>query len=387
MRSSDRKLRILLITDQHFFPSREGLSTVMTELAMYLPAQRLICLTGLKTAYFPPTNDRSVSITSLFDEGNKWGKIIELIRMVLSLKLRLNPDIIIVDSCWSGNIALMLGKLLCVPTVMLAHGNEILQLRDKTWQKQYLSLKNAAKIVAISNYTKDLLVDTGLPEEQIKVLHLGADPDVFYPMTFQEVEKKKEDLGLREKLVLMTVGNLFLRKGQDMVIKALPGILKKFPDLVYLLVGKGRDENYLRELAASLGIEENVRFLGVIEDWNRLRELYNICDIYIMTSRLQLKEGSVENFGIAFVEANACGRPVIGGRSGGVPEAIIDGKTGLLVDPENVGDIQKTIISLLENPSWAAKLGQNGRRRVETDLNWKKVGEKLESICREVLDS
>ena len=132
MRSSDRKLRILLITDQHFFPSREGLSTVMTELAMYLPAQRLICLTGLKTAYFPPTNDRSVSITSLFDEGNKWGKIIELIRMVLSLKLRLNPDIIIVDSCWSGNIALMLGKLLCVPTVMLAHGNEILQLRDKT---------------------------------------------------------------------------------------------------------------------------------------------------------------------------------------------------------------------------------------------------------------
>ena len=241
--------------------------------------------------------------------------------------------------------------------------------------------------MAISNYTKDLLVDTGLPEEQIKVLHLGADPDVFYPMTFQEVEKKKEDLGLREKLVLMTVGNLFLRKGQDMVIKALPGILKKFPDLVYLLVGKGRDENYLRELAASLGIEENVRFLGVIEDWNRLRELYNICDIYIMTSRLQLKEGSVENFGIAFVEANACGRPVIGGRSGGVPEAIIDGKTGLLVDPENVGDIQKTIISLLENPSWAAKLGQNGRRRVETDLNWKKVGEKLESICREVLDS
>ncbi len=383
----ERKLKLLLITDQHFFPSREGLSTVMTELTKHLPAERLVCVTGLKTAHFHGEINRSVSVTTLFDEGSKWGKVIELIRLVLSLKLRLNPDIIIVDSCWSGNIALMLGKLLRVPTVMLAHGNEILQLRDKTWQKQYLSLANAAKIVAISNYTKNLLMDAGLPEEQISVLHLGADPEVFYPMTGEEAEKIKEELGLKDKLVLMTVGNLFLRKGQDMVIKALHGVLEKFPNLIYLLVGEGRDENYLRELTVSLGLENNVRFIGVIEDWNNLRELYNVCDIYIMTSRLQKKEGSVENFGIAFVEANACGKPVIGGRSGGVPEAIIDGETGILVDPENVEDVQEAIINLLENPGLAAKLGQNGLRRIENDLNWKRVGERLESICLEVLNS
>lgn len=385
MTSAERKLRVLLVTDEHILPKREGLSTVMTKLAEHFPAERLTCLTGLKTADIPPWPGRKICVTSLFDEGSKWLKVVELARVWLKLRFGLRPDVIIVDSCWSGNIALLLGKALRIPTIMLAHGNEILQLRGKAWPKQHLSLRNADAMVAISNYTKGLLLERGLGEQRIEVLHLGADPDVFYPLPPPEIERIKEGYGLAGKRVLLTVGNLFLRKGQDMVIRALAEVRKSIPNIFYLLVGEGRDQAVLQGLAASLGLAENVRFMGVIEDWSRLRELYNICDAYIMTSRLQIKEGSVENFGIAFLEANSCGKPVIGGRSGGVPEAVLDGLTGLLVDPESTEAITEAIIAILSDGDLACRLGEAGRRRVVEELNWRMVGIRMERICRGVL--
>jgi phosphatidylinositol alpha-1,6-mannosyltransferase len=385
MTSAERKLRVLLVTDEHILPRREGLSTVMTKLAEHFPAGRLTCLTGLKTANLPPWPGRNICVTSLFDEGSKWLKVVELARVFGVLKFGLRPDVIIVDSCWSGNIALLLGKALRIPAIMLAHGNEILQLRGKAWPKQHLSLRNADAIVAISNFTKGLLLDRGLDERRIEVLHLGADPDVFYPLPGREVERIRERYGLQGKRVLLTVGNLFLRKGQDMVIRALVEVKKKFPNIFYLLVGEGRDEASLRDLATSLGVAEHVKFMGVIEDWNCLRELYNICDAYIMTSRLQIKEGSVENFGIAFLEANSCGKPVIGGRSGGVPEAVLEGQTGLLVDPESTEAITEAIIAILDDGDLARRLGEAGRRRVVEELNWRQVGIRMEKVCRRVV--
>ncbi len=372
-----------MITDQHFFPSREGLSTMMTELAGCVPARRLTCLTGLQSARWPVARrrGRDLLVTSLFNPGGKWTKTLELARVALSLKFRLDPDVIIADSCWSGNITSLLARLLRIPVVMLAHGNELLQLRDKSWPKQYLSLKTADRIVAVSDYTKNLLLGLGIPEERVEVIHPGSDPDIFYPLPADEVEKVKTRFRLSNKKILLTAGGLVSRKGQDMVIKALPTVLKEFPDVVYLMLGEGEDEKYFRNLATSLGVEENVRFFGVVRDWNRLRELYNACDIYIMASRLQVSEGSVENFGIAFVEANACGKPAIGGRSGGIPEAIIEGETGLLVDPENDEEIAGAIIRLLRNPNFAAELGRKGRLRVENELNWNQVGRIMGQIC------
>lgn len=385
MLSADRKLRILLVTDEHVFPRREGLSTVMTKLAENIPARRLTCLTGLRSAQLPAMTGRRILVTSLFDQGSKWTKIIELTRVWSALRFGLRPDVIVVDSCWSGNIALLLSKALRIPAVMLAHGNEILQLRGKAWPKQHLSLENADGLVAISNYTKGLLIETGLIGRRIEVLYLGADPDVFYPLPQSEIDRLKARYGLQGKQVLLTVGNLFLRKGQDMVLRALVEVRKKIPNIFYLMVGEGRDKACLQDLAASLGLAEHVRFMGVIEDWNCLRELYNICDAYVMTSRLQIKEGSVENFGIAFLEANACGKPVIGGRSGGVPEAVLDGQTGLLVDPESTEAIAEAIIAILSDGDLARRLGVAGRRRVVEELNWKQVGIRMEKICREVI--
>jgi len=272
-----------------------------------------------------------------------------------------------------------------LPFIVLAHGNEILQLERKTWDKPWLSLEKAAKIISISSYTKMLVASKGIDQAKIVPISLGADPDLFYPLNSSEVAGLRRKYNCEKRMIILTVGNLIIRKGQDMVIRALPKVIMEIPDILYLIAGMGKDEMYFKELAESLGISRNIRFMGAVNSREMVRELYNICDIFVMVSRLDERAGSVENFGIVYLEANACGKPVIGGKSGGVPEAIVDGETGLLVDPENPGNIAQAILKLLNDRELAHRLGEKGRRRVVEYLNWKNVGLRVGEICREVV--
>lgn len=378
-------LRILLLTDQHFSPVREGMSTVMTELARCIPARNLVCLTGVKNARPPPGEGRGVLRTTLFDRGSRWGKVFQLLWTALRLRVRWAPQVIVADSCWSGNIALLMSRILGIPLLTLAHGREILRLKSQRWPKPRESLARSEAIVATSEYTRRLVLAAGFPPEKLKVMYLGADPEIFYPLNPGPVEAIKARYGLGGKRVILTAGNLFLRKGQDTVIEALATLRRRFPEIVYLIAGEGPDEAVFRKLAASLSLQDEVRFLGEIKDWAKLRELYNICDIFVMDSRMDPELGSEENFGIAFLEAGACGKPVIGSRSGGIPEAILDGVTGLLVRPESQDDLARAISALIGDPSLARRLGEAGRRRVVEELNWRQAGIRMEKICREVI--
>jgi phosphatidylinositol alpha-1,6-mannosyltransferase len=230
-----------------------------------------------------------------------------------------------------------------------------------------------------------LVASKGIDQAKIVPISLGADPDLLYPLNSSEVAGLRRKYNCEKRMIILTVGNLITRKGQDMVIRALPKVIREIPDILYLIAGMGKDEMYFKELAESLGISRNIRFMGAVNSREMVRELYNICDIFVMVSRLDERAGSVENFGIVYLEANACGKPVIGGKSGGVPEAIVDGETGLLVDPENPGDIAQAILKLLNDRELAHRLGEKGRRRVVEYLNWKNVGLRVGEICREVV--
>ncbi len=107
---------------------------------------------------------------------------------------------------------------------------------------------------------------------------------------------------------------------------------------------------------------------------------YMACDLFIMPSYEIKEKGDVEGFGIAYLEANACGKPVIGGRSGGVTDAVIDGETGLLIDPLNINQIAEALIKLLTNSGLARKLGEEGRRRIKKELNWRKIAQEIREI-------
>ena len=180
----------------------------------------------------------------------------------------------------------------------------------------------------------------------------------------------------------MTASRLVAKKNHENVLKSLPLVIKVIPDIIYIIIGKGKEEEKLIRLTKDMGLGKYVKFVGFVEPKD-MPMYYDICDIFIMPSKTV--DFDYESFGIVYIEANACGKPVIGGKSGGVEDAVIDGVTGLLVDPENIEEIAQTIIRLLTDREYARKLGENGRRRVENELNWKTTGKKIEEVLVKLL--
>ncbi|GAG50694.1 unnamed protein product, partial [marine sediment metagenome] len=214
-----------------------------------------------------------------------------------------------------------------------------------------LIFKNAKKVIAVSNYTKDIVVKSGAREGSVDVVHNGVDINRFKPdMDAGEIILRHNLIGKR---ILLTVSRLNDEyKGHDTVIKLMPQLLKKVPNIVYLIVGFGRDRGSLELLVKKKNLENNVIFAGYV-DKASLPLYYNACDIFIMLTKEELDRGLFEGFGLVYLEANSCCKPVIGARTGGIPDAIVDGRTGYLIDPNNPREIIDKIISLLENEQLA----------------------------------
>ena len=255
---------------------------------------------------------------------------------------------------------------------IVVYGGEILLAgRRESIRKNF---ERAKKVITISHFTKEKLIEIGIPEKKIVVIHPGVDPAKFNPGLDSSKIREKYNLG--NKKVILTISHLTKRKGHHNVLKALPQVLKKVPNLIYLIIGKGGEEEKLREIVKDLKLEERVTFAGVVKE-EELPLYYAACDLFIMPSYEIKETGDVEGFGIAYLEANACGKPVIGGRSGGVPDAIIDGETGLLIDPLNINQIAEALIKLLTNLEYSQKLGKKGRERIEKELNWGRMTQEI----------
>jgi phosphatidylinositol alpha-1,6-mannosyltransferase len=159
------------------------------------------------------------------------------------------------------------------------------------------------------------------------------------------------------------------RKGHDLVLGAL-SLLEDIPSLHYVIVGSGEDRGRLEAIIEEKGLRGRVTFAGRVDD-NDLPDYYRLCDIYVMPNREVLDStDSVEGFGISFIEANACGKPSIGGRSGGAAAAVEDGVTGYLVDPEDPRELAEKIRHLIEHPETASEMGEAGRQRVVEHFSW-----------------
>ncbi|HKI45825.1 MAG TPA: glycosyltransferase family 4 protein [Balneolales bacterium] len=259
------------------------------------------------------------------------------------------------------------------------HGRELFFTpfpRNSSAEKLYLNkmvriLRQVDHFFPVSNYTRELLLNLGIPSEKMTLFNNGTDPDYFRPI---EVNGLHEKLFGKKRPVIMTMARLVSWKGIDMVLKALPRIKKAIPDILYLIVGEGPDRKRLEQIISDLDLKDTVRFMGAYRDERRV-QYYNLCDIFVLTSKFEYP--GVEGFGIVFLEASACGKPVIGSRTGGIPDAIDEGKTGLLVEQLDAEALADAVINLLKNPDYAAELGRNGRAKVTERANWDVIGAQM----------
>jgi phosphatidylinositol alpha-1,6-mannosyltransferase len=206
----------------------------------------------------------------------------------------------------------------------------------------------------------------GIQTSRVKVLY-NAIPNSFAglllakdsPPTSVTAPGQKRPLLL--SVCTLVKGNEF--KGVDTVLQALPKILKTAPGLQYAVVGEGEIRAKLENIAAQLGVAENVQFVGEVTD-SELAELYRRCDAFVLPSRGQelRREIGGEGFGRVYVEAALAGKPVIGSRCGGASEAVLHGKTGLLVNPDSVEEVADAVLAILDNPRLAADMGSAGRK-------------------------
>jgi len=233
-----------------------------------------------------------------------------------------------------------------------------------------LALQKASRIIAISKYTAELVKGAGVEAARIHIVPPRIDVERFRPVAIDDAFRKQVLGPARyEGKVILTVGNLVPRKGHDIVIRALPLIKSQVSGFTYLIVGDGPYREELKQLADLVGVKDCVKFAGKVPD-ETLSQYYALCDLFIMASRGQENQADVEGFGLVYLEASACARPVIGGRSGGVSDAVEDGVSGLLVDPESPEDVAAAILRILGNPQLATRLGQQGFARAVNEFGW-----------------
>lgn len=265
--------------------------------------------------------------------------------------------------------------------VALTHGHEV------WWAKLPIfssALAKIAKEVDYLTYLGDFTRNAMLPviSDKSKLVKLapGIDIDHFSP---SEIDRSLiEKYRLENRRVIVSVGRLVHRKGQDKLIEAMPAILKQFPNVVLLLVGQGPIKSMLEKLIRHHGLENNVIFTGRIQ-FDDLPKYIQLGEIFAMPSRDRFFGLEVEGLGIVYLEASACGVPVIVGSSGGAPDAVIENKTGLIVDGTKPSDISNAICKLLADPKLAKNMGRNGRKWVEDNWRWEIWSEKFNDLLNQ----
>jgi phosphatidylinositol alpha-1,6-mannosyltransferase len=253
--------------------------------------------------------------------------------------------------------------------VCWAHGEDLtsaLTSREYTLLTK-LVYKGAAAALANSRNTADLLEQLGVPEEKIHVVHPAVDADRFHPkVDGREIRKRYAAPG---DIMLLSVGRLQMRKGQDVAIEAVARLKAELPGLRYVIAGDGEERERLEVMVDQLGVREHVFFAGIVPE-AELSAYYAACDIFVLPNRVH--EGDIEGFGIVFLEAAASGKPVIGGNSGGVPEAVERNVTGLLVDG-TVDEVVKSIRTLATCETQRQRFGLAGRVRALGLFSWQRA--------------
>lgn len=367
--------RVLLVTND-FGPRAGGIETFVIGLLERMPKGTVVYTSqqGDSRAYDQDWIDRH-SVKVIRDRAKVLlpsPRVISQVRKVIAREG--------ITHIWFGAAAPLAAMMLLLRrsnpslrSIALTHGHEV-------WWAKILPFSLLLRVIGgsidgigyLTEYTKQEISRGIRPVDRSKLVQIapGIDTDQFKPTSDEEAKSRlRRELGLEGKRIIISVGRLVHRKGQDRLIESFPVIRSHFNDAHLLLVGTGPHHDHLKRLVAKLKIHDAVTFVGRIQ----LADLplyLSLAEIFAMPSRDRLAGLEVEGLGIVYLEASSCSLPVIVGRSGGAPDALIDGETGILVDGNDVDAIARSCIALLHDPSRAREMGAKGRDWVNSQWTW-----------------
>ena len=258
-----------------------------------------------------------------------------------------------------SHIPVFFSRFFAIKTATIIYGKDLLHIKNN--KRIIQSLKRIDLIITISLYTKQLLCRLIGERDNIIIINPFFSPERFPEIDDAFLKETRTQYSLQNKKVILTTGRLIERKNHSLVIKTMKKIHEEFPEVIYLIIGEGPYKERLKERVMELKLKDHVQFLGFVTQ-KTLHALYDIADIFVMPSRET--ENDVEGFGIAFLEANYFGTPVIGTRTGGIPDAIEDGVNGLLISPDSDDELTEAVKKLLKDTSLYRTMKKQGRQRV-----------------------
>jgi phosphatidylinositol alpha-1,6-mannosyltransferase len=371
-------MKILIIT-QNFPPIEGGIATHTYEMAknFSIHGQEVFVVAPVKkntSEFDKEQNFRTKRFPQVY---NAFSRFLVTLAYSLSAAFKFKPDIIYTTH-WknAGVVAAIISIFFKIPHISAVNGTEINFPRSQRFNYKLFRfvVDRAQKIIALGSFQVNLLKKLDIDESKITVVSEGVDFSKFKDKNNDLINKLKEKYNIGTKKVLLTVGRLVPRKGHRNVILALKEIIKIYPEIVYIIIGRGPEQENLFKLVKNLKLEEYITFTGFISD-EEMIAFYHLCDVFVMPNTIV--DGDLEGFGIVFVEANACGKPVIGGKSGGTSDIIKDRLNGFLVDPENMDEIKDKILKLLKNDDLRNRMGQYGRNLVKTEFNYFNISKKI----------
>ena len=289
---------------------------------------------------------------------------------ILILAIKYSPNLIISSGRHATWFAAFLKFFTRKKLITFAHGSEFgtTNLREIKINKYSYSYSNL--IVSVSKYTLDYInTKTKISTKNTIVIQNGANQNLFFKMDVYQKEKFRLKNNLAGKKIITTLGNVSDRKGQWVVINAMPEILKKNPNVYYYCIGNPTKKDDFLKLAKKLNVQNRVVFLGAISNAEVVQWL-NISEIFLMTSTHTI-DGDFEGFGIAVIEAALCGIPAIVTKgNNGVIESIVENETGFGITEKNHSEVAEKVNFLLENSAFCKKMGENARKRAIEKYTW-----------------
>ncbi len=370
--------RTLVVTND-FPPRPGGIQSYLHALATRLPDQDLVV--------YAPSWEHGAGSHTEFDAEQPFPVIRHRGGLMLPTPAvaRQAREILRAEQCdtvWFGAaapLALLAPQLRAAGArrvVASTHGHEVGWSMLPGARQALRRIGSASDVVTfVSKYTRSRFASAFGPMAALEYLPSGVDTEQFQPNSAARKEIRTRH-GLGDRPTAVCVSRLWPRKGQDMLIKALPQICERVPEAALLLVGGGPYADRLRAMAAQLGVGEHVVMTGRVP-WEELPAHFVAGDVFAMPCRTHGRGLDVEGLGIVYLEASASGLPVVAGRSGGAPETVLDGVTGNVVDGRDVAQIADKVANLLADPALATEMGEAGRRWVSGHWRWADIAARL----------